>query len=42
MPEMTVILIIGGLTALVFGGGVVTAAKVMMGRKTSKPDKSEE
>lgn len=38
MPELSVLLIIGGLTALVFGGGVVTAAKVMMGRKTKREE----
>lgn len=38
MPELTVILIIAGISTLIFGGGVVTAARVMTGRKK----KSEE
>lgn len=38
MPETTILLVIAGLTAVVFGGGVVTAARIMTGRKTKKSD----
>lgn len=38
MPELTVILIIGGVSAVLFGGGVITAARVLTGRKSNKSD----
>lgn len=33
MPELSTILVIGGISLLVFGGGVMTAFRVMTGRK---------
>lgn len=33
MPELSTLLIIGGISLLVFGGGVATAFRVMTGRK---------
>lgn len=34
--ELPTILIIAGITVVVFGGGIATAVKVLTGRKTSK------
>lgn len=33
MPEMSTILIIGGISLLVFGGGAAAAFRVLTGRK---------
>ncbi len=38
MPELTVILIIAGVSAVLFGGGIITAARVLTGRKTDKSE----
>lgn len=33
MPELTTIIIIGVISAFLFGGGVFTAARILTGRK---------
>lgn len=38
MPEFTVIAVIAGISVLIFGGGVITAARVLTGRKAKKSE----
>ncbi len=38
MPELSVVLIIGAVSLLIFGGGIVTAARMMTGRKAKSED----
>ncbi len=38
MPELTTLLIIGGITLAVFGGGAMTAVRMLSGRKANDKD----